>query len=129
MDIIQSAKDSSQIKEPCSNCGGHAMHRVNNDVMCCECYIKSGHSPADWHPECCKWHLKLHPPKKWKFKIGDSVMVLARPYHFMHKDAEAYITGCSGNGYEEYGVTFKNTGNSLAWVEPDDMTLIEEEQK
>ena len=125
MKIIQSAKDKDQIKEPCSKCGGKAMHLVNGYQLCCECYIKDGNAPADWHPECNKWHLKLHPPKKWKFRIGDSVMVLARPHNFIEEDTEAYIIECSCSGYEGYMVTFKNTGGRLAWVRPEDLTLIE----
>jgi hypothetical protein len=37
----------------CCKCWQHlARHRVNGDRLCCECYVKAGHAPADWHPDC-----------------------------------------------------------------------------
>ncbi len=136
MDIIQSVRDSSQIKKPCDNCGGVAMHRVNDNVLCCECYIKTGNSPADWHPDCLKWKLKLYPPKKWKFTMGDLVLVKGRlnlEDSDNETESEVYIIGLSQNGYEGYNVQFTDTGESEAWFEPDDLTLVyqdkEDEQK
>jgi hypothetical protein len=28
-----------------------ARHRVNGHWLCCECHVKAGHQPAEWHPE------------------------------------------------------------------------------
>jgi hypothetical protein len=59
MNIIQSVKDVSQIKPPCTKCGGVALHRVNDTLLCCECYVKAGYSPADWHPDCMSVYRAL----------------------------------------------------------------------
>jgi hypothetical protein len=37
----------------CSRCNQRlARHRLKDARLCCECYVRAGHPPADWHPEC-----------------------------------------------------------------------------
>jgi hypothetical protein len=35
---------------------------INNppqQFLCCECYVKAGNPPADWHPDCIKTYQEL----------------------------------------------------------------------
>jgi hypothetical protein len=37
-----------------------ARHHVNGGLrLCCECYVSTGHEPADWHPECMAAYAAL----------------------------------------------------------------------
>ena len=36
----------------CAGCANKANHSVNCKKMCCECYVKAGHPPVDWHADC-----------------------------------------------------------------------------
>jgi hypothetical protein len=37
----------------CARCGQRlARHRANDVRLCCECYVRAGHEPAQWHPDC-----------------------------------------------------------------------------
>jgi hypothetical protein len=41
------------LEYPCRNCRRPlGRHRVNGSWLCCECHVKAGHQPAEWHPEC-----------------------------------------------------------------------------
>lgn len=35
-------------------CGRPANHWVGGVHLCCECHVKAGHAPADWHPDCMR---------------------------------------------------------------------------
>jgi hypothetical protein len=45
----------------CARCSQRvARHHVNGSVrVCCECYVSTGHEPADWHPECMAAYAAL----------------------------------------------------------------------
>ena len=37
-----------------------ANHRFGDGRhLCCECYVKEGNPPADWHPVCMETYRKL----------------------------------------------------------------------
>jgi hypothetical protein len=36
-----------------------ANHTVGDIRLCCECYVKDGNAPADWHIACMKAYEKL----------------------------------------------------------------------
>ena len=43
--------------DECSNCHSHqSMH----GELCCECYVKAGNPPADWHTICMATHNYLN---------------------------------------------------------------------
>jgi hypothetical protein len=49
----------------CARCSERlARHHVNGDRLCCECYVKAGHAPADWHPECMEAAAALEEAKR-----------------------------------------------------------------
>ncbi len=45
-------------KEPKCACGRKASHEIwkpgsdTPEYLCCECHVKAGHAPTDWHYEC-----------------------------------------------------------------------------
>jgi hypothetical protein len=119
---MQSVRDPSQIKEPCTTCGGTAMHRVNDGVMCCKCYVKAGNAPATWHGDCVKWKKILYPRNIPKFKRGDLVHISGRGDRDFDALIEYEFDGSSPL-YNEYTVT-DCTGNETAWFYESDMTLI-----
>jgi hypothetical protein len=45
----------------CARCSQRiARHHVNGGLrLCCECYVNTGHEPADWHPECMAAYAAL----------------------------------------------------------------------
>lgn len=44
-------------------CGRLARHREyfkgKESFYCCECYVKAGNAPSDWHSECMSTYKKL----------------------------------------------------------------------
>lgn len=40
----------------CSQCQERtARHRFSEEKnLCCECYVKAGNPPSDWHPDCMR---------------------------------------------------------------------------
>ena len=53
------------LKKICSACNNkYAKHTVysnkhGDEFFCCECYVKHGNPPADWHKECMETYNKL----------------------------------------------------------------------
>ena len=49
-------------EEDCA-CGKRSSHGIwkngKNFYQCCECYIKDGNPPADWHDDCMKAYRDL----------------------------------------------------------------------
>jgi len=44
----------------CQKClKNKASHSVGNRELCCECYVKEGNPPADWHPKCMETYKKM----------------------------------------------------------------------
>lgn len=46
----------------CTTCRINAPnHRAGRDQhLCCECYVRAGHAPADWHSECLRAYAEYH---------------------------------------------------------------------
>lgn len=49
-------------------CGKPAMHTTykwwedpSRVDQCCECYVKDGNAPSDWHQDCMKTYKNLNP--------------------------------------------------------------------
>lgn len=45
-------------------CGKPAMHKywtvnTGDKYMCCECHVKNGGAPSDWHLECMEIYNKI----------------------------------------------------------------------
>lgn len=42
----------------CERCGYRQASHRGSEYMCCECFVRSGHAPADWHRMCmATYHL------------------------------------------------------------------------
>jgi len=48
----------------CVNCQRLGPHLVNGWRMCCHCYVRAGHEPAEWHPECMAAAAALRDAKR-----------------------------------------------------------------
>lgn len=60
-------------KEPKCACGRsamlHTIWKYNTDTpeyLCCTCYVKAGHPPCDWHPECMATAGRGDETVEWK---------------------------------------------------------------
>lgn len=49
-------------EDSCDNCHKHqAMHGISKgNCLCCECYVKAGNPPADWHVICIATYNMLN---------------------------------------------------------------------
>jgi hypothetical protein len=47
----------------CHKGSRRARHR-GNGWLCCECHVKAGHQPAEWHPECMAAAAALERAKR-----------------------------------------------------------------
>jgi len=44
----------------CGKCHKHqAMHHQGSKHLCCECWVREGNPPADWHSVCMKVYASL----------------------------------------------------------------------
>lgn len=45
----------------CTKCGGKpAKHKYGDGQdLCCECHVKNGSAPANWHDDCMKAYREL----------------------------------------------------------------------
>jgi hypothetical protein len=41
-----------------------ARHHADGHWLCCECHVKAGHQPAEWHPECIAAAAALQEAKR-----------------------------------------------------------------
>lgn len=48
----------------CRHCGKHAAHSIGREWECCECYVRAGHAPSDWHPVCMETKAKMREEKE-----------------------------------------------------------------
>ena len=50
--------------EKCDNCGNpETKHTVGAVRWCCECYVRAGYPPADWHYNCMRVFKELKNEK------------------------------------------------------------------
>lgn len=44
----------------CERCQKHtSQHETSTGHLCCECYVKEGNSPAEWHKNCMKTYNEI----------------------------------------------------------------------
>lgn len=55
------------------SCGKPSSHTIYDDgfkkFQCCECYIKAGNPPADWHPLCMKTYNEMMTSERLKRRV------------------------------------------------------------
>lgn len=58
----------------CDKCRDHqAMHSDGDRRLCCECYVKEGNPPADWHSMCMAvYHELARSQKQAKNSSGNN---------------------------------------------------------
>lgn len=52
-------------------CGQPASHTMGDKRMCCDCYVREGNPPADWHAGCMRTWKSI----KKAINIRESILV------------------------------------------------------